>query len=45
MKGIGRRKACTAYVKAKQRCDGGVGQAERVEADHSAGPAVMEVLG
>jgi hypothetical protein len=48
MKGSGCGKACVACVKAKQRCDGGVGQtewAERVEADHSAGPAVMKVLG
>jgi hypothetical protein len=42
VKGIGHGKACVACVKAKQRCDGGVGQAE---ADHSAGPAVAEVLG
>jgi hypothetical protein len=44
MKGVGCGKACTACVKAKQRCNGGVGQAERAEADHSAGPAVAEVL-
>jgi hypothetical protein len=45
VKGVGHGKACAACVKAKQRCDGGVGQVERAEAEHSVGPAVMEVLG
>jgi hypothetical protein len=45
MKGVGHRKACVAYVKAKQRCDGGVGQAERAKVDHSVGSTVAEVLG
>jgi hypothetical protein len=45
MKGVGHGKACAACIKAKQRCDGGVGQAEQVEVDHSTGPVVVEVLG
>jgi hypothetical protein len=45
VKGVGRRKACAACIKAKQRCDGGVGQVEQAEVDHSTGPAVAEVLG
>jgi hypothetical protein len=45
VKGIGHGKACMACIKAKQRHNGGVGQAEQAEVYQSTGPAVMEVLG
>ena len=47
VKGSGRGKACAACVKAKQKCGGPEGRAERAgraEAEAPAGPAIAEVL-